>query len=163
MAFSIVKLKPEVSKKWLLAAAGLMWSAVGIMLCKLAYQWLVSVSYLWEFIDAIAGLILSVAIYYFGFSKIAKKNIQRLNLYPDKACFFAFQAWRSYLVIFVMILMGVTLRHAPVPKYYLSILYIAIGGALFLSSFHYYVWIWRLTRDKKHDGDAQQGNVKPDE
>jgi hypothetical protein len=161
MAFSIVKFKPEVSKKWLLAAAGLMWSGVGIMLCCLAYQWLMSVSYLWEFVDAVAGLILSVAIYYFGFSKIAKKNIERLNLYPDKACLFAFQAWKSYLVIFIMILLGVTLRNSPIPKYYLSILYIAIGGALFLSSFHYYVWIWRITKNKKYAGNMKPKTVKP--
>jgi hypothetical protein len=154
MSFSLIKLKLEVSKKWLLAAAGLIWSAVGIMLCRLAYQWLLSVSNLWEFIDAIGGLTFSVAIYYFGFSKIAKKNIQRLNLYPDKACFFAFQAWRSYLVIVIMILMGVFLRHSPVPKYYLAILYIAIGGALFLSSFHYYAWIWRIGKDQQSAEDA---------
>jgi hypothetical protein len=162
MNLLLLKFKPAVSKIWLLAAAGLMWSAVGIMLCRLAYQWLLSVSYLWEFIDAIAGLLLAVTLYYFGFSRIAKKNIQRLILYPDKACFFAFQAWRSYLVIVVMILLGVFLRHAPVPKYYLSILYIAIGGALLLSSIHYYVWIWRLARDKNLQGDVQPENVRTD-
>jgi len=158
MSLLLQKLKPAVSKKWLLAAAGLMWSGVGIMLCRLAYQWLMSVSYLWEFVDAVAGLILSVAIYYYGFSKIVKKNVHRLILYPDKACFFAFQAWRSYLVIIVMILLGVTLRHTLIPKYYLSILYIAIGGALFLSSFHYYVWIWRIAKDKKFAGNAKSVN-----
>jgi hypothetical protein len=163
MNLLLLKFKPAVSKKWLLAAAGLMWTCVVIMLCRLAYQWLLSVSYLWEFVDAIAGLMLAVTIYYFGFSRIAKKNIQRLILYPDKACFFAFQAWRSYLVIIVMILMGVTLRHAPVPKYYLSILYIAIGGALLLSSIQYYVWIWRLARDKSYHVDAKPINGNYDE
>jgi hypothetical protein len=162
MNLILLKFKPTVSKKYLLAAAGLMWSGVGIMLCCLACQWLMSVSQLWEVIDALAGLIIAVSVYYFGFSKIAKKNIHRLISYPDKACFFAFQAWRSYLVIAVMIALGITLRHAPIPKYYLSILYIAIGGALFLSSFHYYLWIWRISTDKEYSGDQMTIHCKPD-
>lgn len=149
MNFSITNLKPAVSKAWLLGVAGLMWSGVGVMLCRLAWVWLYPVPGLWEAIYGGCGLVGALAVYYFGFSKIAKKNIRRLCLYPDKACFFAFQAWKSYLIIVVMIILGITLRHSPVQKYYLAVVYITIGGALFLSSFHYYGCLMRLVMDKK--------------
>lgn len=135
---SMTKLKPAVSKNWLLLVAGLMWSGVGIMLCCLAYYWLIPVSGLWEALYAGCGIAGSVVIYYFGFSKIADKNIRRLCLYQGRVCFFAFQEWKSYLIIVVMMALGITLRHSPIQKYYLAVMYIAIGGALFLSSFHYY-------------------------
>lgn len=147
---SLIKLKPAVSKKWLIASAGLMWSTVGLMLCRLAYHWLASdLSGVWEAVFGGCGLAAAVGVYYFGFSKIAKKNIDRLCLFPEKACFFAFQAWKSYLIILVMIIMGYVLRHSTVRKDYLAIVYITVGGALFLSSFHYYGTLWRLVIEKK--------------
>lgn len=152
MRISMIKLKPSVSKNWLLLAAGLMWSGVGIMLCRLAWKWLYAVPGLWEAVYGGCGLAAAVVIYYFGFSKIAKKNIQRLCLYPDKACFFAFQAWKSYLIIVVMIFMGITLRHSSIQKQYLAVMYMAIGGALFLSSFHYYICLIRRISDEKSCG-----------
>jgi thiol:disulfide interchange protein len=46
-------------------------------------------------------------------------------------------SWKSYLLVFVMIAMGYFLRQSSLPKLYLSVLYTAIGTALFLSSMHY--------------------------
>ena len=37
---TLKSLKPAVSKTWLIVLAGLMWSVVGLMLCRLAYHWL---------------------------------------------------------------------------------------------------------------------------
>ncbi len=116
-----------------------MWTAIGMMLCRLAYHWLAAdLSSVWETVFGGCGLAASVGVYYFGFSKIAEKNIDRLCLFPEKVCFFAFQAWKSYLLILMMIGMGYLLRHSLIQKGYLAVVYIAIGGALFLSSFHYY-------------------------
>ena len=144
-----INFKPAVSTKWLIASAGLMWSIVGIMLCRLAFQWLIVVSGLQEAIYGAIGLAAAVVIYYFGFSRIAKKNIYRVSLYKGKTCFFAFQEWKSYIIIMVMIGFGILLRHSSIHKYYLAVVYIAIGGALFLSSFHYYAYLWQLIIDKK--------------
>ena len=41
----------------------------------------------------------ALAAYRYGFLKIALKNIDRLCLLTEKPCIFAFQAWRSYLII----------------------------------------------------------------
>jgi len=143
-AINLEKLKPAVSKYWLMALAGLMWSVVGIMLCRMAYIWLRAVPARWAWSMGSLGLISALAAYRFGFSKIALKNIFRLCLLPDKTCIFAFQAWRSYLIIIFMILLGLTLRHSPFPKHFLAVIYETIGGALFFSSVHFYVRIWRV-------------------
>jgi len=138
------KLNPAVSKYWLMALAGLMWSAVGILLCRLAYTWLKSVQWNWALPLGSLGLISSLVAYRFGFSKIALKNIARLSLLSDKSCIFAFQAWKSYLIIIFMVMLGITLRHSSFPKHFLAVIYATIGGALFLSSFHFYRCIWLL-------------------
>jgi len=99
-----------------------------------------------------AGVLLASAIFYFGFSKLAKKNIQRItDMAGDKICLFAFQEWTSYPLVVVMIGMGISLRNfLPIPKPYLAIAYIGIGGGLFLSSLYYYL---HLLQARHHDSN----------
>ena len=40
----------------------------------------------------VAGIALGLGIAKLGLSKISRRNIRRINLLPDKACLFAFQA-----------------------------------------------------------------------
>ena len=143
------RIKPAASKYWLIGLAGLMWSTVGLMLCSMAYCWLKKVDCLTALPLGLFGIILSLAAYRFGFSGIARKNINRICLLPEKGCIFAFQAWKSYLIIVVMVTLGIILRHSPIPKHYLAIVYTTIGGALLLSSLHYYRKLWRLIILKK--------------
>ena len=146
---TLEKLKPAVSKYWLMTLTGLMWSLVGIMLCRMAYIWLRAVPGLWALSLGSLGLISALTVYRFGFSKLALKNITRLCLLPNKTCIFAFQAWKSYLFIIFMILLGITLRHSPIPRHFLAVVYATMGGALFFSSFHFYGRIWRVKIRKK--------------
>jgi len=37
---ALPRLKPAVPKAWLIGIAGLVWFAVGFMLCRLAFVWL---------------------------------------------------------------------------------------------------------------------------
>jgi hypothetical protein len=139
------RLKPAAGKPWLIVTAGIMWSGVGLMLCNLAYGWLLPVAFppvLWM---TFAGVLLASVIFYFGFSKLAKKNIQRITaMAGDKICIFAFQEWTSYPLIVIMIGLGLSLRILlPIPKPYLAIAYIGIGGGLFLSSLSYYKHLLR--------------------
>jgi hypothetical protein len=143
-AINLEKFKPAVSKYWLMALAGLMWSGVGIMLCRLALIWLIPVHRTLAWSLGFLGLIAAIVVYRFGFSKIALKNIARLCLLTNTTCVFAFQAWKSYLIIIFMVALGLTLRHSPMPKHLLAVIYETIGGALFFSSFHFYGRIWRV-------------------
>jgi hypothetical protein len=143
------KLNPAVSKYWLIALAGLMWSSVGFMLFRMSYIWLAAVPWHWWLPLGAIGIISAVMAHRYGFSRIALKNISRLCLLSDKICIFAFQAWRSYLLIIFMIMLGIMLRDSPLPKHFLAIIYMTIGGALFLSSFHYYCRIWQVKIKKQ--------------
>ncbi len=133
------KLKPEVKRKWLIMISGLMWSGVGILLNWIASKWF-HLFNVWQTVLALtAGPVLGVAISYFGFSRLAQQNADRILLYPEKVCVFAFQRWQMYILIIFMMSMGFFMRSAQIiPKFMLAPVYIGIGFALFLSSFVYY-------------------------
>jgi len=117
-----------------------MWSGVGVMLFSISLRWLKEADLSTDVLLVIAGLLLAAAIYFWGFSKLARKNICRINAIPEqKPCLFAFQAWTSYPLVVVMIAMGIYLRfYSSFPHSLLAITYIGIGGGLFGSSLHYY-------------------------
>jgi hypothetical protein len=141
-------LKPGVTKSWLIAIAGLLWTGVGVMLCHVAYRWFAGINTGLAVILGSLGAMMALAAHHFGFSKIAQKNIKRLSVLTEKTCVFAFQTRKGYLVIAIMIFLGVILRNSPIPKSYLAIVYTTIGGAIFLSSFHYHSLLWRLAVQK---------------
>jgi hypothetical protein len=143
------KLKPGVSKRWLLVLAGSMWSAVGLLLCRRAYGWFMGISWKGAIPLELLAILLAWAAYRFSFSKIARKNIERLSRLTEKTCVFAFQTWRSYLLIGLMMVLSAFLRRLPIPELYLAVLYTTIGGALLLSSFNYYrvLWQWLVQKE----------------
>ncbi|HSO77241.1 MAG TPA: hypothetical protein VLQ76_01620, partial [Bacteroidales bacterium] len=126
--------------------AGFMWMGVGIMLCEMAFRWLVASQQPLPF--AVAGIATGIAVYRFGFVKIAQKNINRIEELPGKRCFFSFMTFRSYLLVIVMMTLGITLRHSAIPREWLSVLYNGIGIGLALSSFRYFKSYLNLQSDK---------------
>lgn len=134
-----------IRKRGLHLLAGLMWSGVGIMLGTFAYQWLKSLPTLPLLLLALTGLLLASLIYIFGFSKLAKKNIHRIQRLSGKRhSIFSFQRWTSYPLVIVMVSLGIYLRkYSPIPKPVLGAMYIGIGGGLFSSSMHYYTHLWK--------------------
>jgi hypothetical protein len=128
----------------MLVLAGSLWSAVGLMLCIRAGAWLLAARNLSAAALGTGGAALAIVIHRFGFSRIARRNIDRISRHPDMACLFAFQAWKSYVLIAVMIGMGIALRHSGIPLEFLAVVYAAIGGALMLSSLLYYAQLRRM-------------------
>lgn len=141
---TLARLKPAVPKCWLFAASGLMWSAVGMMMCASGFGWLAHQRGLSALGLGTAGLGVAIVSTWRWFGGMARKNIRRLRRLPERGCLFAFQAWKSYLIIVFMMVLGAALRRLSVPETILSVLYTGIGGALLLSSFHYYRHIARL-------------------
>jgi len=146
---TLKSLKPGVSKIWLIALAGSMWSFVGLMLCRLAYHWLAVTRWSEVVPLELLGIALALMAYQLCFSRIARKNIARLSLITEKTCIFAFQRWKSYLLIGLMITVGAAVRNLPIPKPYLATLYTTIGGALFLASLQYYGCLWRTVAQRR--------------
>jgi hypothetical protein len=131
---------PSVDRRVLVLTAGVVWSAVGLVLVLTAILWLIS-SHKNTTIPITVGVISGVIVYRYGFVKLAKKNIIRVYQQApgkDKVCMFAFQNARSYVIAAGMLLLGYGLRHLPIPKIYLVPVYSAIGLGLLLSSFEYY-------------------------
>ena len=134
-----LRLKPAVNRKWLILISALMWSAVGIFLNILSFGWLKSYNKIQLIITITIGLFTGLIIAKYGFNIIAKKNIDRILEYPKEACVFAFQEWKSYILIAFMMSMGIFMRTSGlIPKTILAPMYIGIGTALFLASFNYY-------------------------
>jgi hypothetical protein len=142
------KLNPATGKIWLQLAAGLMWSGVGIMLIAIATRWLKLVGWVVLLLLLLAGLALGSVIYLYGFSRLARKNIRRIETLPKpRVCIFAFQEWKTYPLVIFMVFLGLYLRiYSPIPKPILSILYLGIGFGLFASSIHYYLQVIRMSR-----------------
>lgn len=145
------RIYPQVKKIWLQVLAGLMWSGVGIMLILFAISWLKLAGVSQRIFLLISGGTLAAGIYFWGFSKVARKNIIRIETYvKDKVCLFAFQKWSTYPLVLVMISLGIYLRkYSPFPKNMLAVLYMGIGGGLFLSSVHYHKVFYSWVTDRK--------------
>ncbi len=138
--------KPGVDRHILLALAGGMWLGVGCLLIGFSYIWLRTQG-AWEILAfAGSGVAAALCIARFGFLKIVDKNVRRILPMEGKRCAFAFMSWKSYLLVAVMVGMGITIRHSPFPKTYLSILYTGIGLALILSSLRYWKMFFSLAR-----------------
>jgi hypothetical protein len=134
----LIKYNPAVSNRWHIALAGITWASVGLLLCGYSYGWLSPLETKRGIVFGIVGIIIATIVHKYGMSKIAEKNLQRLQAITGKSCLFGFLTWKSYANIAVMVTMGVTLRHSAVPKDFLSLVYTSMGGGLLMGSFHYY-------------------------
>jgi len=133
---------PKVHKNILILISGLLWTAVGVFLLRLAIGWLLVLPYSEVIIIGLLGMFLGSIIAYFGFSRIALKNIIRINKYQKKVCIWAFQKWTSYFLIAFMMSLGIFLRNASfISKPILILIYMGIGIGLFLSSFLNYQFL----------------------
>jgi hypothetical protein len=141
----IEKLNPSVKKPWLYLLSGVSWSAIGILLTTMTTDWLAQVSRSTALGRVFLGLLLALLIFRFGFTRFAQSNIERIkNKAQSTLCVFGFQRWTSYPLVLVMISLGIFLRkYSPIPKPWLAILYIGIGGGLFLSSYWYYQTLYK--------------------
>jgi hypothetical protein len=131
-------LKPAVERRWLYVAAALLWGAAGLMLCGRAYGWLIHEPLSTALPLALAGIASGVVIYRVKFSRIAARNVKRIENLSERASIFAFQSPLTYLLIALMIGLGIELRRSSIPKPYLAVLYIGIGLGLLLSSGDYF-------------------------
>jgi len=145
------KLKPAVPKRWLLVLAGLVWTAVGLGLGRMALVWLAEVKTTLALLLGLAGLALGLVLYRFKFSRLVRMNIERICRSSERPCIFSFQAWYTYPLIGLMIAFGIFLRHSAMPHTVLAVLYTAIGTGLFAGSLQYY-HRWLQSRDMTTPG-----------
>jgi len=138
------EMRPLVSRHWLFALAGIMWTGVGIMLLWRAWTWLSVMSIPWIAGILAAGAVIAFSFYYFMFTNTVAKNIRRLCGLPDPVSLLAFNSPKGYILIIFMIGLGIALRHSPLDRRILAVVYVGMGGALFLASLHFYKQFHRV-------------------
>ena len=129
---------PLIRRHYLFALAGIFWTVAGGILCVRGIVWVEMLSTGAALIVALVSIIVAGAGYFFGFSKIVFKNIDRIHHLPERASILAFTAVRGYIMIALMMTLGITLRHSSIPKFYLTIPYFAMGGMLLIGSVGFY-------------------------
>ena len=121
-----------------------MWSGVGLMLISLAIKWLGDLHPPYPALIILAGVVPGFLVSIFGFARIVRKNIQRVEAMDAKASIFAFQVWHSYILIVIMMSAGAFVRHSGlIPMILKTPGYFTIGTALSFSSLKYYTAFFR--------------------
>ena len=138
MKKNLERYTPAVRRHWLVFAAGVEWSGVGVALVAVACYWLYPST--WPLRIALGALsaTLGVAMYLLAFSRLVRKNLKRIDCKPDRVCLFAFQEKRVYFLIPLMMAMGYTIRHSSLPKEIAAVVYFTMGLALILGSSLYF-------------------------
>ncbi|MCE5333790.1 MAG: hypothetical protein LLG06_04300 [Desulfobacteraceae bacterium] len=129
---------PVVCKFWLVLVAGLVWFCVGVALMLVACFRLYESPWPLNLMIAAGSVLLGVVISRGLFSRIVSRNLGRIGRKPEASCIFAFQGWRSYLLVVLMMFIGYALRHLPIPHYIDALIYLAMGTALAFSSSLYF-------------------------
>lgn len=132
-------LTPRVSKHYLLLVAALVWTFAGGMLLFRGFTFNETLPHRW-FTELIAGIIAGLLFFRLLFNRISSKHVFRIqNLTIEHPCLFSFFDFRSYLMMFSMITLGIVLRKSGfVSPEFLALMYITMGIPLLMSSFRFY-------------------------
>jgi len=133
------KFKPSVNRRILLLVAGCAWTLAGGILISRALLELWSIHhYLWA--ELLIGIVLGTIFYLVLFARISKKHITRITLITiDNPCFFSFFNFRSYIMMAIMIIAGITLRKLDIINHeILYTFYLTMGIPLLVSAFRFF-------------------------
>ena len=126
----LARLKPGASTRTNLLVAALMWSFIGMYLMARGYLLVDSLS--WVFL--LLGLGLGTLKSFLVIERAARKNIARIVARPEGMCLGGVYSWGMWGMVVCMMIGGRLLRNSSVPPLVVSVIYIAVGWALLLSS-----------------------------
>jgi len=136
---NLESITPRVSKHYLLLIAAMVWAFAGGMLLFRGLAISNGFPAHWQ-IKLLSCFIAGLLFFRLLFNRISAKHVLRItNLPIARPSVFSFFNLRSYLMMFFMISMGITLRKTGVvsPEY-LSFTYVTMGIPLLMSSFRFY-------------------------
>jgi len=125
------KQKLSIPNRYLILIAGVVWMFAGIMVIETGLPFFVNqVRYV--FSDLLAAIVFSI-FYFFIFSKLVEKHTVRISKdNRPKMFFMEFFDKKSYLIMAVMMLGGITIRRfGLLPAFFIGFFYVGIGLALF--------------------------------
>ncbi len=120
--------KPAVGVRTQLTAASLLWTCVGFGLGAAGLAWCLADGRPWLLVPL--GVAAGLAKAWFVIRPAAHRNASRIIERGDGQCLGGFLSWRSWAFAAGMMLLGSALRHSPMPRSVLGVLYVAIGAAL---------------------------------
>jgi hypothetical protein len=135
----------RVSKRYLLLVAALVWTLAGsILLFRGVFtnhvhepHWSLKIGFC-----VIGGMLFYRAM----FDRISSTHVNRIKgMVVERPIIFSFFNLKSYLMMFSMILLGVTLRLSGwVAPAYLAMVYVTMGIPLLMSSVRFYYTFFRF-------------------
>lgn len=130
---------PRVSKHYLLLVAALVWTFAGGMLLFRGLTINNPLPAHWE-LKLLLCIVAGLLFFRLLFNRISAKHVLRIkNLPIERPTIFSFFNLKSYLMMFSMIALGITLRlTGAVSPEYLSFMYVTMGIPLLMSSFRFY-------------------------
>ncbi len=129
----------RVPKRYLPRVAGGLWLAVGLGLTVRGLLWWRPWLSAQEALLALALLPLAVLFSSKILLRVARRTLSHIRNLPEKACLFAFQPPRSWLIMGSMILLGILLRRSPLSRDLLGGLYVLMGLALSLTGPRFWI------------------------
>ena len=131
---------PKVNKKILIFTAGFIWAVGGFMLLRKGILLSDKISSSIFLILLVLGIAIGLTKMYFVFRKVIARNVVRINAYKKgKVCFFAFQKWKFYVLISLMVGLGIFMSKTNyVSHEVIFVVDIAVGTGLFSASIFYF-------------------------
>lgn len=136
MSSLLEKLAPNVPRSWLPRLAALTWAAVGAMLLGRAAAWIRLMPGLSALALTAAAAVVAWWLSRRAFIPIVERNLERLAQRPESSCAFGVFPWRSWLMVILMVVMGITLRRF-IPPVYLIAPYVCMGLCLWAGAMRY--------------------------
>jgi hypothetical protein len=126
----LASFKPGASSRIHLLVAGLMWSSMGVYLLVRGGLLAGGFTLLPLLLAAGIGSLKALLI----LDRSVRRNIARIVARQDGACLGGVYSWKMWGLVVIMMLGGRLLRESVVPASLISLLYIAVGWGLLLSS-----------------------------
>jgi hypothetical protein len=134
------RLKPGISKRYILLIAAFVWTIAGFMLLGRGSVYVIKFSN-YKIIHFLIAILFGTGFFWVLFNKISLKHIRRIrNIEIEKPCMFSFFNFKSYLIMGVMITMGIILRKSSyINKDVLYTFYVGMGIPLLISAVRFYL------------------------
>ena len=126
----VQRIAPRASRRTRLLVAALVWTGIGVGLLVAGLRWtFLAPSMAWRAalpVALAAGLLKGRYV----LAPRAAANASRILASAESRCIGGAFSWGAWMFAVGMMLLGITLRHSPVPRPWLGLLYAAVGTAL---------------------------------
>ncbi|MBI5442851.1 MAG: hypothetical protein HY900_16760 [Deltaproteobacteria bacterium] len=126
--------KPAAAARTHLLLGGLLWMCVGAGLSVAGTRWALQTGAAASAVLLAVGVALGLLKGKLVLERTARRSSERILRRGDGKCLGGFLSWQSWLFVVGMMALGAALRHSPVPRTLVAVVYVAVGVALLSAS-----------------------------